>query len=154
MALLSVTEYANKTHKDPGNIRRMLLCNRLDGYKIGNQWVIEENTKYPVDNRIKSGKYKVYSLDELNKIIRSILSKYQIDGASLFGSYARNEATPSSDIDLLVKGSKSFDRTDIFSIAEELHELSGKNVDVYEINEISKNSDLIKNINREGIKII
>ena len=154
MALLSVTEYAKKTHKDPGNIRRMLLCNRLNGYKIGNQWVIEENEEYPVDNRIKSGKYKIYSLDELFKIIKSILNKYQIDGASLFGSYARNEATSSSDIDLLVNGNNYFDRTDIFSIAEELHELSGKNVDVYEINEISKNTKLYKSIKREAIKII
>lgn len=154
MGLLSVTEYAKKTNKDPGNIRRMLLCKRLNGFKIGNQWVIEEGTNYPVDNRIKSGKYKVYSQEELFTIIKSILNKYQIDSASLFGSYARNEATSSSDIDLLVNGNRNFERTDIFSIAEELHELSGKNVDVYEINEISKNTKLYKNIKNEAIKII
>ena len=61
MALISVTEYANKYGKDPGNIRRMLLCGRLAGYKIGKQWVLDEDEKYPEDNRVKNGKYKVYS---------------------------------------------------------------------------------------------
>lgn len=153
MTLLSVTEYANKHRKDPGNVRRMLLCGRLEGYKIGKQWVIDENSKYPDDKRVKTGKYKIYSKDELFQMIKPILDRYKASGATLFGSYARNEATHSSDIDLLVKGGKDFDPTDIFSIAEDLHSVSGKNVDVYEQREISKDSQLLQSINCEGIII-
>lgn len=153
MALISVTEYANMHGKDPGNVRRMLLCGRLTGYKIGKQWVIDDNTQYPKDKRIKSGRYKVYSRSELVDMIKPILRKYNAVDAVLFGSYARSEATVSSDIDLLVDGGEEFDPTDIFSIAEELNEISGKAVDVYERSEISKGSDLLKAIRKEGVVI-
>ncbi len=153
MSLISVSEYAKIHGKDTGNVRRMLISGRLTGYKIGNQWVLDEETPYPKDNRIKSGKYKVYSFPELVNIIRPILKKYNAESATLFGSYARNEATCSSDIDLVVIGGKNFDSTDIFSIADELYEASGKSVDVYEQSEISKKSDLFKAIKKEGVAI-
>lgn len=154
MALISVTEYANKYDKDPGNVRRMLLCGRLPGYKIGKQWVIDEEAQYPKDNRIKTAKYKIYSISELTNMIKPILKKYNAKGATIFGSYARNEATRLSDIDLLVNGGKDFDATDIFSIAEELYEISGKSVDVYEQSEISKKSKLYNAITRDGVVIV
>lgn len=154
MALISVTEYANMHGKDPGNVRRMLLCGRLQGYKIGKQWVIDSATQYPKDKRIKNGKYKIYSLSEIKAMIKPILKKYNAEGATLFGSYARNEATSSSDIDLLVNGGKSFDATDIFCIADELYEVSGKSVDVYEKSEIAKDSDLFGAIAREGVVLV
>ena len=154
MSLISVSEYASKYGKDPGNIRRMLLCGRLEGHKIGKQWVIDEDMKYPEDNRVKSGKYKLYSLDELVDMIKPILKKYHAKGAKLFGSYARNAATRFSDIDLFVEGGQKFDPTDVFCIAEELHEASGKKVDVYEMREISNKSKLYNNIMREGVTVL
>lgn len=154
MSLISVTEYANQYNKDPGNVRRMLLCGRLQGYKIGKQWVIDSETQYPRDKRIKTGKYKIYSLSELMDMIKPIIKKYNAEGATLFGSYARNEATASSDIDLLVNGGKKFDATDIFCIADELYEVSGKSVDVYEKSEIAKGSDLFSTISREGVVLV
>ena len=154
MALVSVTEYAKLHGKDPGNVRKMLLCGRLSGYKIGKQWVIDEDTQYPKDNRIKNGKYKVYSISELAAMIKPILKKYHAEGATIFGSYARNEAARSSDIDLLVNGGSNFEATDIFCIADELYEVSGKSVDVYEQREISKKSKLYNTIMKEGIQII
>ncbi len=54
----TVKEFANKYHKDPGNVRRMLISGKIKGEKIGNQWVIHKDTGYPSDGRIKSGKYK------------------------------------------------------------------------------------------------
>lgn len=154
MAIVSVTEYANMHGKDPGNVRRMLICGRLQGYKIGKQWVIDDAIQYPKDKRIKNGRYKIYSLSELMDMIKPILKKYNAEGATLFGSYARNEATASSDIDLLVNGGKSFDATDIFCIADELYEASGKKVDVYEKSEITKESDLYGAIIKDGVAIV
>lgn len=48
-----------------------------------------------------------------------------------------------SDIDFIVIGGHAFDPTNIFAIAEDLYEASGKNVDVYEINEIKKKHTII-----------
>lgn len=159
MSLISVSEYSIKYNKDPGNIRRMLACGRLKGFKIGNQWVIDSETAYPKDNRIVNGDYinwrknSVLSLKKLQQIISNIVYKYKAEGAILFGSYARNEATAHSDIDLYVIGGSNFDPTDIFCIADELFSITKKKVDVYEAREISKESALYNAIIREGIKI-
>ena len=65
-----------------------------------------------------------------------LLSKYDMESASVFGSYARGDADENSDIDILLVGKKGFKPLGIFGIAEELHRLSGKRVDVYEISEL------------------
>ena len=96
----------------------------------------------------------IYSIDELNNLIRPILNKYRAEKALLFGSYARKEATPDSDIDLMVIGGKDFDPTDIFCIADELYDYSNKKVDVYEQREINADSEFYKTILREGVLII
>ena len=43
----------------------------------------------------------VYSVDEIKKIAVPIAKSYGVDSLSLFGSYARGEATSESDIDFL-----------------------------------------------------
>lgn len=58
MTYLSVTQYAQETGRDVGNIRRMLISGRLDGMKIGNQWAIPSDAVYPSDLRVKSGQYR------------------------------------------------------------------------------------------------
>lgn len=95
----------------------------------------------------------VYSITDLKNIIIPIIKKYKAESAILFGSHARNQATNNSDIDLIVIGGQTFDPTDIFSIAEDLYEQSGKKVDVYEINEINKNTPLYTSIMKEGIRL-
>ena len=79
---------------------------------------------------------KVYTHEELREMVLPILSQYGMASAGLFGSYARNEATPESDIDLLVFGKPGFRLTDVFGVAEELYEASGKRVDVFEAGEL------------------
>lgn len=54
---LSVTEYSKLTGKDVGTIRKLASSGRLPAMKIGSQWVINKDTPYPSDNRVKSGKY-------------------------------------------------------------------------------------------------
>ena len=44
------------------------------------------------------------SRTEIEQVIRELLHKYHAEYALLFGSYARGEATPNSDIDLVVVG--------------------------------------------------
>lgn len=94
---------------------------------------------------------QIYSQMELREMIMPILRRYNADHAFLFGSYARNEATALSDIDLLVKGKPEFRPFDIFAIAEDLHECSGKRVDVYEMSEVKKDSPLYLAAMTEGV---
>ena len=96
----------------------------------------------------------IYSLAELSELIKPILKKYKAEQAFLFGSYARQEATPGSDIDLYVIGGNAFDPTDIFCIADELYKKAGKNVDVYEKQEIKAGSPLHKTILQERVLIV
>ncbi len=97
---------------------------------------------------------EVFTIQELAQIVDPILRRYGASGASLFGSYARGEAEPDSDIDLVVTGGPSFDRRDVFSIAEDLYEESGKKVDVYEESELNPASDFYRSIKRDEVKLV
>lgn len=44
----------------------------------------------------------IYSISDIQRLIAPIAKKYQIPAVYLFGSYARETATETSDIDLLV----------------------------------------------------
>lgn len=44
----------------------------------------------------------VYTVDEIVRLITPVAQKYNIPAVYLFGSYARAEATESSDVDLLI----------------------------------------------------
>lgn len=115
MALLSVSEYAIRYNKDPGNIRRLLASGRMEGTKVGHQWVIEENTPYPDDNRISTGEYRNWrkhiefnsnseladTVRKMNKELRSIYGKY-LKKIVLYGSYARGDQSVDSDVDIAI----------------------------------------------------
>ena len=95
----------------------------------------------------------IYTQRDIIGIVLELLHKYHAESAILFGSYARQDATEESDIDLLVIGGPRFDLTDILALADDLHRATGKNVDVYEKCEIFPNSALHQSILREGVKI-
>ena len=46
--------------------------------------------------------YKVYTIEEIKSIVVPIAKAHSVGRIYLFGSYARGEATPSSDVDLRV----------------------------------------------------
>jgi len=71
----------------------------------------------------------------------------------LFGSYARGEADEDSDLDFLVFGGENFKLTMIFAFAEELREVLKKDVDVFEISEINKESDFYNTIMKERLLV-
>ena len=172
--MLSVTEYADLTGRDPGNIRRMLAAGRLEGSKVGNQWVIPYGAKYPEDKRKKSGNYRNWrkkinlnSNKELTSVIRPMIEDYvEIYGDLLkrvivYGSYARGEQTEESDVDiaLILGAPPSKDMTDRMIERTAQWELeSGKVLSVLDIQEDNYNHwkntmPLYWNIDKEGIVI-
>ena len=90
---------------------------------------------------------------EIENIIKTLLERYNAEYALLFGSYARGEETPDSDVDVIVFGGEHFKKSNIFAFAEELRQMTGKDVDAFEICEVNKNSPFYDSVMEEGIKI-
>lgn len=95
----------------------------------------------------------VLSMDEITRIVRLLLQRYSAEYALLFGSYARGEASPDSDIDIVIVGGDRFVPRNIFALAEDLRELSGRDADVFELREVNDGSPLYESVMREGIRI-
>jgi predicted nucleotidyltransferase len=45
---------------------------------------------------------RIYTTDEIKRIVAPIAREYGVKRLSLFGSYARGEATPQSDMDIRI----------------------------------------------------
>jgi len=73
---------------------------------------------------------RVYTIDEVKKLIIPILIKYGVDKAYLFGSYARGEATPESDIDILIKSGTIKSLFKLGGLYYELEEILNKSIDI------------------------
>ena len=95
----------------------------------------------------------VFSRNDPESTILSLLKKYHAERAILFGSYPSQKAGESSDIDLLIIGGASFEPTDVFAFTDDLHRETGKNADVYELCEIDQRSEFYQTILREGVRI-
>lgn len=89
---------------------------------------------------------KIYSLDEIKKIInlnKEFLKKeYLVNNIMLFGSYAKNQQTSESDIDLLVDFINTIDMFKFIDLEEYLSKLFNKKVDLGTPNSLK---DFIKN---------
>jgi len=103
----------------------------------------------------------IYTIDELKRIIVPIAQKYEIPAVYIFGSYARNEATENSDVDILIqrKGSKIISLFDLGALYNDLDEELGIDLDL--VTEDALTQDDVKrrtpwfleNLNRERVAI-
>jgi len=87
----------------------------------------------------------------LFKEIVSILARYRVKKIAIFGSYARGEASPESDIDILVEFSERKSLLDLVGIEQELSETLGVKADL--LTEKSISPYLIDRIKKE-MKVI
>ena len=76
------------------------------------------------------------ALEKIKPDILSILKKYKIKKAGIFGSYARGEQTKESDIDILIQPPKNIG-FGFAGIQLELQEKLKKNVDLVSYNGLS-----------------
>jgi uncharacterized protein len=83
--------------------------------------------------------------NDINISIINYLRPYSPERIGVFGSFARKEETPESDIDILVKFRKTISLLDLARIHRELSEIVGRKVDL--VTEASiKNERLKKEI--------
>ena len=90
---------------------------------------------------------------QVQDAIKVLLRRYGAESAVLFGSYARGDQTDSSDIDIVVFGGKNFKKSNIFAFAEELRQMTGKDVDAFEICEVDPQTPFYQSVMEEGIRI-
>ena len=76
------------------------------------------------------GSEEVLPIDALRLMVLPVIQKFSIDKATLFGSYARGDATSESDVDLLIECDSIRSMKDYFDLQEGLRIAIGKNVDV------------------------
>jgi len=93
------------------------------------------------------------SIEEIKSYIIPIIKKYPVDKVILYGSYARGDASDSSDIDLVVESGGKMRNSKIFALGGDLLMALPVRVDVYDILEIANPSTMYENIQREGVII-
>ncbi len=96
---------------------------------------------------------KIYTIDELKKILASVLKNFDVKRAILFGSYAKNNPTAKSDIDLVVDSEGKLLNIYFYGLLEDLIQKLQKDVDLFEISEIQKDSRIYNDIQKEGIVV-
>ncbi len=90
-------------------------------------------------------------MDEIMDKLVSILKKHGAKKIEIFGSYARGEAKPGSDIDIMVEFEKRKSLLELVGIEQELEDVLGIKVDLltrafispYLIDRIDKESKVV-----------
>lgn len=96
---------------------------------------------------------KIYTLEDIKKMLREVLMHTDVEKAILFGSYAKNRPTEQSDIDILLDSNGKIRGLKYFAIIDMIRQKFDKDVDIIEKTEIDKNSKIEKEIERTGIVI-
>jgi len=82
---------------------------------------------------------RLYSLEEIKKRLASTAEQYGVEKAYVFGSYARGEATPESDVDICIEKGKIRTLFELSGFYLDLQEALDKNVDVVTNSSLSGN---------------
>ncbi len=72
----------------------------------------------------------VYTVEQIRRIAAPIARAYGLNSLSLFGSYARGEATENSDIDMIVDCGKVRSAFQMGGLYADLSESLGKTLDL------------------------
>lgn len=96
---------------------------------------------------------KIYTIDELKLILQEILKNFAVKKAILFGSYAKNTPNAKSDIDLVIDSEGKLLNINFYGLLEDLVQKLEKNIDLFEISEIQKDSRIYRDIENEGVVI-
>ena len=90
-------------------------------------------------------------MDIVNKYVQVILANYKVKAIILFGSYAKESAKETSDVDLLV--SSEVKGLKFYGFVEKIKNALQKKVDVLNAGQLNDNPELLNEILKDGIKI-
>ena len=102
----------------------------------------------------QKGLHMVYTTNEIKEKLLPILSAVQIvERAVLFGSYAKGNPTPRSDIDILIDSNGKISGIDFFGVLEEITEALGLPVDLIEASQVVEGGRAQREITETGVLI-
>lgn len=81
--------------------------------------------------------------------VARVLARYPVEKAWVFGSVARGDDTPNSDLDVLIAFSEGVPFDDYLNLADELGEVLGCPVDVVTMKELESNELLQRRVKRD-----
>ena len=96
---------------------------------------------------------KIYTIEEIKKILKEILNDKPVYQVILFGSYAKREATNKSDIDLIIDTNSQLKGFALLKLIYQIEEKLQKEVDGFEKYEIIENSLIDKEIKETGVVV-
>ena len=96
---------------------------------------------------------KIYSVQEIKDALFPVFNANPVYSAVLFGSYAKGEATEQSDVDIVIDSRGQLLNINFYGVLDEITERLEKQVDLLELSEIKKPSDIFSTIEREGVSI-
>ncbi len=73
-------------------------------------------------------------IEKYQQIILPVLKRYLIKRAAIFGSFAKDNTTIESDLDLLIEPDKNFTIFKMLQLEEEISNLINRKVDIVEYN--------------------
>lgn len=94
---------------------------------------------------------RVYTIEEIKSIVAPIAAIHDVDRIYLFGSYARGEATPSSDIDLRVDKGRLRGLIALGALYADLEDGLGKRLDL--LTTSSLDQKFLQHISKEEVLI-
>lgn len=96
---------------------------------------------------------KIYTIEEIKKILKQVLENMPVYTVILFGSYANNKANKNSDLDLVIDTRETLMGFKLYSLITKIEEAFNKEVDAFEKTEIIKNSKIDEEIRRTGVVV-
>ena len=132
------------------------LRNWEQGIRKPNDWtedlIIDRVLRYKTEKSINIDEETgILSFMKIKRTVTSIASKFDVDKIYLFGSYAKGEATNTSDLDLYMES--SLFGLDYFEFVEILREALGKEIDLLSNRTIEENSKVYQEIKDSGVLI-
>lgn len=70
------------------------------------------------------------TIDYIAEVLKSVMAPYDVRAAYLFGSFARGEAGPQSDVDVRLECGPGIDYADLLDIQELLEEQLSRPVEI------------------------
>lgn len=96
---------------------------------------------------------KIYTIEEIREILKSILENMPVYTVILFGSYAKNTANENSDLDFVIDTKETLMGFKLYSLITKIEETFDKEVDAFEKTEIIRNSKIDEEIRRTGVVV-
>ena len=92
-----------------------------------------------------------FGLLEIKSRLEPIFAESGVKYAILFGSYAQGQATPNSDVDILVDS--GLRGLDFVGLIEYVREALQKNVDLIDVHYLDSNSPINQEVAATGVRI-